>query len=97
LKGAEVSNRFTSDILHRDRSRSAKPDDEHSNTRKSRLGGHGGADSPPRDNYIQQKLNSLKDYQQRFPKNDLADSNYRPILIGKSSLNAKQRIPNREA
>lgn len=32
------------------------------------------------------KLELIKDYQPLFPKNDLSDSNYRPIMIGKSKL-----------
>lgn len=32
------------------------------------------------------KLELIKEYQPLFPKNDLSDSSYRPIMIGKSSL-----------
>lgn len=32
------------------------------------------------------KLELIKEYQPLFPKNDLTDSNYRPIMIGKSSF-----------
>lgn len=32
------------------------------------------------------KLQMIQEYQPLFPKNDLSDTNYRPIMIGKSSL-----------
>jgi hypothetical protein len=46
-------------------------------------------DSPGRNDKAGDKLDYLKDYQSKFPKNDLSDKTYRPIMIGKKFLTEK--------
>lgn len=49
--------------------------------------------SPQRGGFNnQEKLDTIAEYQPRFPKNDLSDQTYRPIMIGKSSIQIDSRV-----
>ena len=81
------------DSKSRDKGRLCSSPDPNRARSRSRRGGDSNSkkpgDSPDRNDKGGDKLDYLKDYQPKFPKNDLSDKTYRPIMIGKKFLTEK--------